>query len=263
MMERSDILYIKKIVHEAGTRAHARQMSDFGMKRKDDRTIVTEVDYQVQDYLLNMLRERFKDAACIHEENFDRSSVRMDDNTLNFIIDPIDGTAMYSMRLPIWCVSVGVFKGLSPLYGFVYSPASGLFFYNDDEQAYLNDEPVHSDLDLQVDSETNIFYASEIHKSYRVSFPGKVRNLGSTALQAALIVDSGRNRTLAFVGRSYLWDWAGAIPIILKAGGQLKYVDGSELDIKKIVLNNYYLPDFLIAYSTRSFAGLKDYFIKL
>ena len=258
-----DILFIKNAVLEAGVLAHEQQKKALDIRRKQDSTIVTEVDYLVQDMLLKKLETRFPDANYVYEENFDRSISLFSEDRISIIIDPIDGTAMFSMRLPIWCVSVGVFLGFRPLCGFVYSPPSDMFFHSDGTRSYLNDVPLSVDHDLRVESETNIFYASEIHKSYRVAFPGKVRNLGSTALQAALVADNRRNRTIAFVGRSFLWDWAGAIPIVLGAGGAVRYISGAEVDYRDIVMNRYCLPDFLVAYSSRSFEETMPFFIKI
>ena len=131
---------------------------------------------------------------------------------MSAIIDPIDGTAMFSMHLPEWCVSVGIFRGYTPVYGFVYSPGFDMLFYNDDSNAYLNGRPLKADRNISVDNETNIFSASEVSNRFIVDFPGKIRNLGSTALHACLAADNARNRTLAFIGKSNIWDWAGAVP---------------------------------------------------
>jgi myo-inositol-1(or 4)-monophosphatase len=263
MLKPHDLAYLKSIVQEAGDMALDYQNSNLDVRRKRDATIVTQADLNVQALLIQKIRERFADLNFIYEENFAGESASLNGDTLTAIIDPIDGTAMYSMHLPIWCVSLGIFRGVQPLYGFVYAPAAGLFFHNDNDSAYVNDVPAAVDHDLPVEAETNIFYASEIHRRYRVEFPGKVRNLGSTALQASLVIDNHRNRTMAFIGRSYLWDWAGAIPIILKAGGSVACINGSPVDYGAIVANGCYLPDFIIAHSCRSFDAIRPFFIPL
>jgi len=137
-----------------------------------------------------------------------------------------------------------------------------MLFYNDDEHAYLNNTIRLVDNGMTIDRETNIFYASEAHDEYSIVFPGKVRNLGSTALHACLTIDNTRNRTLAFIGRSHLWDWAGAIPIILKAGGHLRYINGGELRYQEIIENDCKLPDYLIAYNRKDFSVIQNIFKK-
>lgn len=257
------IQYIKALVKKAGDLAFERQLDILKVHRKHDRSIVTEMDTTVQNILIKSLTEQFNNVNFIYEENFDRSQTGVNEDTLSFIIDPIDGTAMYSMNLPIWCISLGVFYGYRPVYGFVYAPGARMFFYNDDTRAYLNDEQVQVNHHVPIESETNIFYASEIHDRYSFSFPGKIRNLGSTAFQGCLLVDNDRNRSIAFVGRSYLWDWAGAIPVLLKAGGSVRYISGNEIDYNEIIKNGYRMCDYTVAYTCSSFEKVMEYFKKI
>jgi myo-inositol-1(or 4)-monophosphatase len=228
------------------------------VQRKKDSTIVTQADIHVQDFLREKVSGRFKDFQFISEEET-RRITDLSGDKISVIVDPIDGTAMFSMHLPIWCVSIGIFRGYTPLYGFVFSPGSELLFYNDDSHAYLNGNILIPDNALSIDSETNIFYSSEI-RDVKINFPGKVRNLGSTALHACLTADNRRNRLLAFIGKSYLWDWAGAVPILQKAGVKLNYLDGRRLDFRAIIENRFELEDYAVAYNAESFETIKNIF---
>ena len=91
-------------------------------------------------------------------------------------------------------------------------------------------------------------------------FPGKIRNLGSTALHACLTADSARNRTLAFIGKSNLWDWAGAVPIVQKAGCQVRYISGEEIDYRAVINNKFRLLDFIVVYNSKDFKFIRDVF---
>lgn len=254
----SDFNFFIDLITSAGKKAHAMQKKEIKVLRKKDTTIVTEVDFLIQDYLISEISEKYPDIIFVHEENFNTSTSLISDDTVSIIIDPIDGTAMFSMYLPMWCVSIGIFKGFEPVYGFVYSPGSNMLFHTDDENSYLNGKKLTVDRNLTIDSETNIFCTSEIQLS-RTKFPGKIRNLGTTALHACLTADNRRNRLLAFIGQSYLWDWAGAIPVIKKAGGDIKYLDGSEINIKKIIDNGYALEQNAVAYNSDNFELIKNY----
>jgi len=212
----------------------------------------------VQKFLIEKISERFPLFQFLCEEGPDKTGP-LSDESITVIIDPIDGTSMFSMHLPFWCVSVGIFKGFKPEYGFVYSPASDMFFHTDENYSYLNNNRLIVNHFLHIESETNIFYSSEI-RNIKINFRGKVRNLGSTALHACLTADNKRNRVLAFIGRSFLWDWAGAIPILQKADVYLKYLNGSELDYKKIVENNFELEDYAVAYTNTDFNIIRNIF---
>ncbi len=257
-----DFNFFTSLIREAGDAARRIQNSFIEVSRKSDATIVTQADLMVQEALVRGISSRYDGLHYIHEENNPGNAPEVDDDTVSVIIDPIDGTAMYSMYLPEWCVSVGIFRGFRPVFGFVYSPGFNMFFHNDGVHAYLNGRMVRAEKNIAVDSETNIFCASEAQNEYCFEFRGKIRNLGSTALHACLAADSARNRTLAFIGRSNLWDWAGAIPIILNAGVSLRYINGDEIDFRTVMRNNFRFPDYVLAYNAEHFESVRKLFRK-
>lgn len=256
-LKAEDFSFFISLIREAGDSARRMQNNSIEVNRKSDTSIVTKTDLMVQDMLIREIAARYDGLHFIHEEDNPCNASSVDENTVSVIIDPIDGTAMYSMHLPEWCVSVGIFSGFRPAYGFVYSPGFNMFFYNDNEHAYLNGRVIRAARNIPVDAETNIFCASEVQNELCVDFRGKIRNLGSTALHACLTTDSARNRTLAFIGRSNLWDWAGAIPIVVRAGGSLRYLGGGEIDYRVVIRNDFHFPDYVIAYNTDDFDSLR------
>lgn len=261
-LTKGDLNFLKSLVIRAGDTAQRMQDEGVEVSRKKDGSIVTRADLTVQDMVIEGITSRFREVACIHEENRHESPGDIDDEGTYAIIDPIDGTAMYSMYLPVWCVSLGIFRGGVPLHGFVYSPGFRMLFYNDGDSAYLNDRAIHAVMDDVIDSETNLFYASEVFRDFTIDFPGKVRNLGSTALQACLTADNARNRALAFVGRSHIWDWAGAISIVQKAGGNVRYLDKGEVRFRDVMKNDCELPDYCLVYNCDDFETVRRMFRK-
>jgi len=253
-----DIKFFIEIVKSAGDSAFNFQKTDMDIYRKEDRSIVTEADLNSQNFLIEKIESRFTGFNYLCEENISGGSTLSPDK-INIIIDPIDGTAMFTMHLPFWCVSVGIFAGYTPAYGFVYSPGCDLLFYTDNNNSFLNGHKLEVDYNTPIEKETNIFYSSEI-KGVKINFPGKARNLGSTALHACLTTDNRRNRLLAFIGKSYLWDWAGAIPVVEKAGGKLSYLDGREIDYREIAANGFELEDYAVAYNCDDFALIQKIF---
>jgi myo-inositol-1(or 4)-monophosphatase len=253
-----DINFFLDTIKNAGTTALQMQRGDLNIQRKEDCSIVTEVDFWVQNFLIDQISRRYSEFQFVCEE---KSNIDMNfsGDVISVIIDPIDGTAVFSMHLPLWCVSIGIFRGIEPLYGFVFSPGSDLLFHTDNECSFLNGIRLISDPDIRIDNETNIFYSSEI-RDVSIKFPGKIRNLGSTALHACLTADNRRNRLLAFIGKSFLWDWAGAIPVILKAGVKIKYLDGRDIDYMAIINNNFSLEDYAVAYNAPDFNTVKNIF---
>jgi myo-inositol-1(or 4)-monophosphatase len=256
----AEIDYFKTLITVAGQKALSIQRTRPAVTRKSDSTIVTEADTLVQDYVTSEIVKKYPEINFICEEISTELKKDINKDTISAIIDPIDGTAVYSMRLPTWCVSIGILKGFEPVYGFVYSPGCGMLFHNDDNHTYLNDEIIRADANLKIDSETNIFTAAEIQKLFNIKFPGKLRNIGSTALHACLCTDNEVNRTVAFLGRSYLWDWAAAFSILRNSGAGYKYFSGKEIDIEEVIKNGNKLTDYVLAYSGVDFDTARNFF---
>ena len=238
------------------------QQRGFSLSRKKDLSIVTDADILIQEYLYRKISARFKDAVVICEEGFEPDINLMDEKKMSVIIDPIDGTAMLTMGLPFWCVSLGIFDGFKPVYGFIYSPACGLFFSNDDGNAFCNGTVIKTDKSLAPESETNVFFASEFIKDYDLAVVGKIRNLGSTALHAALVAYNTKSRGIAFVGGGNLWDWAGALPILQRAGADVKYMSGKDIDFSAIAANGYRFLEVMLAYSSENFEQARKMIVK-
>lgn len=255
----NDIEFIKVLMREAGELCVKIQKRDLNIRRKEDSTIITQADIEVQEMLVKGISNRFPEMKFIHEEKQEDNFMDVREDTPLAVIDPLDGTAVYSMGLPTWSISVGFFSGYQPKYGFVYSPTSGLFYHNDDVAAYRNGVPITIESAMKIDSESNLFVTAEIFRSFHVSFPGKVRNLGSTALHGCLVADNARTRTVAYIGRSYLWDWGGVIPILLRAGGGLRYLSGKSVDIQQIINNRFLLPEYCIAYAVDNYESIRGF----
>jgi len=71
------------------------------------------------------------------------------------------------------------------------------------------------------------------------------------------------NRTLAFIGKSYLWDWAGAVPVVIRAGGFLRYMSGREVDFREIMENSFRIPEYCVAHSAGSIDMIRKIFVPL
>lgn len=102
--------------------------------------IVTETDKSLDAFLRKRLREKFPEFGFITEEN---------DNTIikeyNWIIDPIDGTHNFALHIPVFGISVGLWKGDEPIYGIVIFPLQNETAYAmKDQGAFHNEEKLSS-----------------------------------------------------------------------------------------------------------------------
>ena len=89
-------------------------------ERKPDRTLVTEADRAVEAFVVAELRDRWPEVGIVAEEG----TVRAPAGESSFVVDPIDGTAVFVAGLPTWCVCIGLMHAGCPRAGVVHLPCS-------------------------------------------------------------------------------------------------------------------------------------------
>ncbi len=97
------------------------------LELKDDRTLVTAADKAVERFLGGSFDAPEEGCYLIGEETV---ASRSDDYVRSalaadwcFVVDPIDGTAPYTARLPVWGISIGFMRRGMLTEGAVYLPA--------------------------------------------------------------------------------------------------------------------------------------------
>jgi fructose-1,6-bisphosphatase/inositol monophosphatase family enzyme len=129
-------------IAEANRRA--KNLDVLYTKSENPRDVVTKTDRQINDEFDAFVKKEFgaADPFALGEESAAGLGKEAFKNMLAakyvFVIDPIDGTAPYSVRLPNYTsISIGVFKNKAPVFGAVYAPYSGVLTYADASGAYL------------------------------------------------------------------------------------------------------------------------------
>lgn len=108
------------IASEAGAfiRQEARSFSRESIEYKDFNNLVSYVDKEAEKLLVERLHKLLPEAGFITEEG--TTGLEADRSALNWIIDPLDGTANFIHKLPVYSVSVGLVDGKKPIAGVVY-----------------------------------------------------------------------------------------------------------------------------------------------
>lgn len=94
---------------------------------KDVNNLVSYVDKETEKLLVEGLKKILPEASFITEEGTTGEEANPD--ALNWIIDPLDGTANFVHGLPVYCVSVGLVRGKEPLLGVIHEPNRDELFY--------------------------------------------------------------------------------------------------------------------------------------
>ena len=149
--------------------------------------------------------------------------------SMQWVVDPLDGTANYFRGLDQCCVSIALLDGAVALIGIIYNfNTNEIYSAVKGHGAFLNDLPIKvSDIaEKNKASLTTGFPASESLESSMEFLEGlkewkKIRMFGSAALSCAYVA-SGKCDYYAEKG-VYLWDFAAGICLVQEAGGNVKY----------------------------------------
>jgi myo-inositol-1(or 4)-monophosphatase len=214
-------------LEEIARRAGAIALSHFGRvaaERKADRSVVTRADREVEDYLVGALGSLLPDAAIVGEEG----TARAGRGAARIVIDPIDGTAGFVAGLPTWCICVGILEGAVPVAGVVHLPCAAETYTALQGSVWMNGIPL-SPLGTQPEGDRFLVTHAKAHLRHAITYPGKVRSLGSTAYHVALVARGVAEAAL--VGRAHLWDLAAPGALLVALGGRYEYLSGGPVDL--------------------------------
>lgn len=227
--------------------AHFRRVAP---ERKGDRTLVTAADREVEALLVAELGALLPDAGMIGEEGARREG----SGRHRFVIDPIDGTAAFVAGLGTWCVCIGIVEGDRPVAGVVHLPCLGETYSAVSGSAWLNGAPLPPLGAGESPGDRFIVTHAHAHLRHRITYPGKVRSLGSTAYHVMLVARGAAEG--AVLGHAQVWDLAGPGAILAAVGGRYEYLGGGPVDLASLA-DGRRAPDHVLAGTPAALAALR------
>ncbi|MBI4352356.1 MAG: inositol monophosphatase [Candidatus Omnitrophica bacterium] len=208
------------------------KQSQIQVKSRHD--FVTEVDCESQRLIISTIQKYFPDHHFYAEEGEKES---MPDHGVLWVIDPLDGTANYIHRFPLFSISIGVLVDGKPRTGVIYDPVHReMFTAQKGKGAFLNGKRISVAKTKALEDAlmaTGIpFRARDRFEEYMASFrrislaSAGMRRGGSAALDLAYVacgrLDGFWELDLA------LWDIAAGALLIEEAGGRVTDVWGGK-----------------------------------
>jgi myo-inositol-1(or 4)-monophosphatase len=210
--------------------------------------LVTNVDRESEDIIIQTINNKFKDHHFIAEESDKDKTV----SHFEWIIDPLDGTTNYAHNFPQFCVSICLMYKKELYIGIVYDALKNeLFHAIKGSGAFLNDKPIHvSDIktlkrsllatgfpyDRSNKENNNLnYFESFLYESQAIRRPG------SAALDMCYLacgrIDGFWELNLA------PWDTAAGAVIVREAGGTVTNFYSQHFDIftKNVLATNGHL----------------------
>jgi len=201
---------------------------------KGDRDMVTDLDFAIERRTRDFLRQRSPAIGFLGEEEGGDPGTG-----LRWILDPVDGTANFIRGLPLFGISLALTDGdqallgvisLPPL-GRVYWAATGLGAWRDGQPitpssvSRLPEAMIAiGDYGTGDDAAERNQVARALHTAL-APIAGKVRMLGSAAVDLALVADGTLDASLTLGNQS--WDMAAGTVIARSAGAAVTDTDGS------------------------------------
>lgn len=230
---------IQEEIYSSGKWAVEKQ-SDLHIALKEDKSVVTEVDITISHRILALIKSLFPDAAIISEEEITEEK---DNPPYTFVLDPIDGTDVYSQGFPSFCIALGILdSNKEPVGAMIYAPRFGV---GTEEGAFLRLDPEGELLlngrkfTMKGDKKTvrQLAVSSTcIWKFDFTKYRGKARSLGCSILHILLPV-LFPSIAASINEPSFIWDYAAAHAVIRSQGMDLFAPDGSRYVYSSSFLN--------------------------
>ncbi len=197
--------------------------------------LVSYVDKETEKQLVEKLGRLLPEAGFITEEG--TTGTEADPTALNWIIDPLDGTANFIHNLPVFSVSIGLAQGKTPIAGVVYDPnRDECFSAWQGGGAYCNGNPI------RVSSATTLgesliatgfpYYRFEQMQRYLhiletlMQQTHGLRRMGSAAIDLAYVA-AGRFEAF-YEYNLHSWDMAAGVLLVREAGGMVTDFAGGD-----------------------------------
>lgn len=247
---------ILNFMQQAGQIAKANQYAidlneEQRLKEAEISSIVTKTDFEVSRLFSDFIKTNFQhlNYLIVDEEtiaDLPGDPFELINNTeYTFVIDPIDGTLPFALKISDYGISVGVLKYGKPYLGCVYAPGINELAYFDGQKVYWLEKAFSKDerkTVLNPREITSKAFLLECPWFFKMNDSFDIKkivpvNFYSAVLQLLYVI-TGRARAYYFGGR--LWDMAGAWPILKYLG--FEFVNYNNAEILNDVLKDDFSP---------------------
>ena len=150
-----------KAVKEAYFRVKTNH--NFKINVKNDNTLVTDVDFAIEEYLINEIKTNFPNDNFLTEESHPDEELK----ERTWIIDPLDGTHHFIKKTPFWGIQLAFYDKNTTKFSVIYLPIYNQLFYAfENNGAYINNDKI---LDVKVNplNQSIVEFGGSIYKEFK------------------------------------------------------------------------------------------------
>jgi myo-inositol-1(or 4)-monophosphatase len=224
---------------EAQTGLMHREFGKAESHWKSDGTRVTAVDLAISEGIFRELGAQFPADQYFSEELTEAPEPIPVTARFSWILDPIDGTNNYALGLSHCAISLALLEHGEPIYGVVYDLSRRVLMHGGPGYGmHDGDHPAHV-TDAEPHRETLIGFHSPFDKSLTPLAAGvlgrfKIRGLGSATLHLAYVAAGLLDGSVDYNVK--IWDLAAAIALLRAAGGEIRFLNGEQLPVRRFDL---------------------------
>lgn len=247
-MQASELKYLLSLAVDTAQKAASNVIKNTVQKKKVifelRRDIKIKADHEIEEFIIKYLSAQ-SSYPILSEERGLSNSDNMD-TSYKWIVDPLDGSLNFSREIPMYCISIGLWKGMEPILGVVYDfNRIEIFTGIVGSGAWLNGKLVRISrvtkkskavLCTGFPVDTDFSNDSLIEFIENIQNFKKVRLLGSAALSLAY-VSCGRADYYC-EDNIKIWDVAAGLALVKAAGGVIKFYQSKDVNILKVKASN-------------------------
>lgn len=223
----------------AARKAARGLLRDFGeveqlqVSKKGPGDFVSAADHRVEKILVQELKKARPDYGFLLEEG---GVIEGSDPTVQWVIDPLDGTTNFLHSIPHFAISIGIVKDGEPYAGVIYQPLTDeMFWAEKGKGCFVNERRLRVSARRKMDE--SVFATGIPHqgrpehgrslKQLKLVMENSsgIRRFGAASLDLAYVA-AGRCDGYWEIGLKP-WDIAAGIIMVREAGGYVSDLDGS------------------------------------
>jgi len=206
---------------------------------KSDGTRVTTADLAISDGIFKELRAKFPSDQFFSEEQADFKGPVPVTARFSWILDPIDGTNNFALGIPYCAIALALVEDGQPVHGVVYDFSRRVLMHGGPGFGMHDGERRTTVTAGTPHRESLVGFHSPFDKSLVPLAEGilsnfKIRGLGSATLHLAYVAAGLLDGSVDY--NLKIWDLAAAIPLCQAAGGEVRFLNGAQLPIRKFDL---------------------------
>jgi fructose-1,6-bisphosphatase/inositol monophosphatase family enzyme len=165
--------FVELISKKASEIARSKFNENFNKWNKEDGTIVTEVDVEIEKFIRSEIYNKYPNHSLHGEEEEDVNN----NSSYRWIIDPIDGTLSFSSGIPFYGILIGLCFQNEIIYGSYRLPSHNDFFVSSDGESCISNHELPRVAKVHGNSDNLLFLTTDVDRVENSRFSSQWKKL--------------------------------------------------------------------------------------